>query len=497
MGLHHQNLHGRALHNEEALGQLDLHKRDSHGDHVQMHVPGLVKKSADGGVQTVVSVVYETVSGDFTGPTAGYVTETASATNTGTSASYNAAESSYHAAKSSAQNRGRSSSAQSTSTIATSVTVSPTSSSNDGSNNKSIFLNVPSTATAASTSSATIGAAAVVGTGVTTSRGSSAVAGTPLSATSGAISEDSHGMSGGAKAGLAFGIILALGLAAGLLFFCWRRKKNQKPHEELIDEKRVSNGSSFFGGNAMNEKRTSAASDRVPPSVRSTRTASTAPRLSLRPVTQFLPNLGENGKSSGNMLDVASAMSEKPKSMWERRSNASENPFADAAVLSEKQTHPESLPSNPFEEPEGKSVEVNHSQKPSWEGSEPPTPKSLKFGTASAVPIATGTANAVPPMPKGPNNVHRVQLDFKPSMDDELELKSGQLVRILHEYDDGWVSLPLPYKSFNPRTNVRSRHSAFAWTAANKVSLHVPACPNCLSSRVLKAHHPWVLTAVP
>jgi hypothetical protein len=41
----------------------------------------------------------------------------------------------------------------------------------------------------------------------------------------------------------------------------------------------------------------------------------------------------------------------------------------------------------------------------------------------------------------GPNNVHRVQLDFKPSMQDELDLHAGQLVRMLHEYDDGWVSL--------------------------------------------------------
>ncbi|KXL44812.1 hypothetical protein M433DRAFT_771 [Acidomyces richmondensis BFW] len=439
MGLHHQNLHGHVLRNEEAVEAPEVRERDGHGDHARMHAPDLVKKNADGGVQTVVSIVYETVSGDFTGPTAGYVTETASATSAATSATYNADESSYHAAKSSAQNRGSSSSARLTSTVATSsVTVSPTSSSNDGSNNKSIFLNPPSTATAASTSSATLGAAAVVGTGVTTSRSASAVAGTPLSTTRGAISQDSYGMSGGAKAGLAFGIIIALGLAAGLVFFCWRRKKNQNSHEELTDEKRVSSGSSF-GGNAVSEKRNSTASDRGAPSVRSSRTASTAPRLSLRPVTQFLPSLSENGKSSGNTLDVATAMSEKPKSMWERRSNTSENPFADAAVLSEKQARPESPPNNPFEEPEGKVTAGSHSQKPSWEGSEPSTPKSLKFGTASAVPITTSTANAVPTLPKGPNNVHRVQLDFKPSMDDELELKSGQLVRILHEYDDGWA----------------------------------------------------------
>ena len=41
----------------------------------------------------------------------------------------------------------------------------------------------------------------------------------------------------------------------------------------------------------------------------------------------------------------------------------------------------------------------------------------------------------------GAMNVHRIQLDFKPSMDDELELRAGQLVRLLHEYDDGWVGL--------------------------------------------------------
>lgn len=38
-------------------------------------------------------------------------------------------------------------------------------------------------------------------------------------------------------------------------------------------------------------------------------------------------------------------------------------------------------------------------------------------------------------------NVHRVQMDFNPSMEDELALQAGQLVRLLHEYDDGWVSL--------------------------------------------------------
>jgi hypothetical protein len=53
-------------------------------------------------------------------------------------------------------------------------------------------------------------------------------------------------------------------------------------------------------------------------------------------------------------------------------------------------------------------------------------------GGAAAIAAAGGPANSA---------VHRVQLDFKPTMDDELELKAGDLVRLLHEYDDGWVSV--------------------------------------------------------
>jgi hypothetical protein len=53
--------------------------------------------------------------------------------------------------------------------------------------------------------------------------------------------------------------------------------------------------------------------------------------------------------------------------------------------------------------------------------------------SAAAIAAAGGPAQST---------VHRVQLDFKPTLDDEIELKAGQLVRMLHEYDDGWVSIP-------------------------------------------------------
>ena len=62
-----------------------------------------------------------------------------------------------------------------------------------------------------------------------------------------------------------------------------------------------------------------------------------------------------------------------------------------------------------------------------------PSPAGTEF---SMTPSSPGSFASGPP----PSNVHRIQLDFKPSMDDELSLRAGQLVRLLHEYDDGWVS---------------------------------------------------------
>ena len=58
----------------------------------------------------------------------------------------------------------------------------------------------------------------------------------------------------------------------------------------------------------------------------------------------------------------------------------------------------------------------------------PPSPAPTQTGQGPAIAAAGGPANRA---------VHCVQLDLKPSMDDELELCAGQLIRILHEYDDG------------------------------------------------------------
>lgn len=77
----------------------------------------------------------------------------------------------------------------------------------------------------------------------------------------------------------------------------------------------------------------------------------------------------------------------------------------------------------------------------------PPSPAGTEFSMhevdSDHSPVASSSAAAIAAA-GGPANttVHRVQLDFQPTMDDEMELTAGQLVRLLHEYDDGWVRRP-------------------------------------------------------
>lgn len=323
-----------------------------------------------------------------------------------------------------------------------------------------------------------------------TSGSSSSITGNAASqstSTSSAVaSHQSDGMSGGAKAGLAIGILLAIGLLLGLIFFCYRRKKKHQREAYQVADDEKSMARDVDHGAAVGRSA-------------STRTTTTAPRLSLRPVTQFLPDLAGK-RRSGNALAAAGARSLAPAdAVNEKKPAQSEsahpaNPFGDHAEpyekaissRTEKSMVPNQAndPTNPF---------GNHAEAPGQPTSkdrslatDAPLPAPLRIRTptpegnsyaAGAVLAAAGVAghranapaplNVTPnraaspgPMPSpcgtefsmssatpasmanGPpsSNVHRVQLDFKPSMDDELALRAGQLVRLLHEYDDGWVS---------------------------------------------------------
>lgn len=340
-------------------------------------------------------------------------------------------------------------------------------------------------------------------------------------------------MSGGAKAGLAIGILLIVAILGALVFFFYRRRQRQDSegaYEKTDDEKNA-----YAAGLARAQ------------SSASTRTAATAPRLSLRPVTQFLPDLAARGKAANavataglhdsSMASVAAmartqnefypGMNEKsnpfgdhaqaaqannrisdPSSGLPIQSNSTEDPFGNhaAAPAPVNSSAPADIPA-PLRlrtpTPEGiiaaagvaaaaggaaiagaKAVENKDTPKPlnpSSNRSASPTPSSSggsEFSQTPASPTALGPNGA------GPSNVYRIQLDFKPSMEDELGLRAGDLVRLLHEYDDGWVSLFFIFlrRQF---ANPCLRRSVFVSIALNKGSLHVPVFQPALSNLVL------------
>ena len=303
----------------------------------------------------------------------------------------------------------------------------------------------------------------------------------------------SGGMSGGAKAGLAIGILLAVGVLAALIFFCVRRRRthHNEAYGKTLDEKAALGGEGAAVGLARSA------------SVQTATTSRTAPRLSLRPVTQFLPDLAAQRKSGGNLLAVAggqarhnapasngadleiAAMGNQPnnpanpfgnhaaisdQAPIESRADSATNPFSNHAEISRQLTNigpePEIVAPAPLRirtpTPDGKSaaeagaVAVGAAGAMAIQRQDSPKPLNLSPNRAASpamsnyleggMPSPAGTEFSMTPASPGsypqghpPSNVHRIQLDFKPSMDDELSLRAGQLVRLLHEYDDGWV----------------------------------------------------------
>lgn len=478
---YHDGAHGRVFRGMRAAGRLPDTKQsndnvhhlahrqvmpshNTNGDRPVMHIPeGFSAQKAqaddtsnnandDSDVETVYEQVFKTLAPTFDGPPQFFTTmepTTSTSVQPAAEATTAAANSRKGNDDDQDQTPSREPVAQPTAASSSPATSSAT---RTPSTSSAAQQAVVSSSKPSSASSSTEITSSSIETGqVTYSHGakaadttSSMIGGTPLSATHSAVAEPQEtGMTSGAKAGLAMGIIFGLALVFGLVFFCWRRKKSQRGLEEFNEK----NG---FAAAPAPVNRFSSDSDRLRRT--STQTSATAPRLSLRPVTQFLPNLTSGAAA--------------PKT--------TQNPFGDAAVVSEKG----------HERTESEASDSNRSV----ESATTATTGTAQVVTAAAVPVA-----------RGPNNVHRVQLEFKPSMEDELELKSGQLVRMLHEYDDGWVSKSFDTYLLRTHTNIIPRHSAQRWIAARRVLSHAPVFPKCPSSLVARhlktAPHPTDPTA--
>ena len=356
--------------------------------------------------------------------------------------------------------------------------------------------------------------------------------------------ESGGGISPGATAGIVISVLLIVGaLLAGAFFYSRKKRRDRQGIARLNDEK--SDDATGRTGPAVPPPPPPMTSS---PSVRTARTASNAPRLSLRPLTAFVPILSSDGKVNGNQLEMQSPFSPSASKETPNRdqppSPLSASPPTDAVSLGQAANDP----ANPFgnhAEPINKSPTSDRSliappvpvpvlmpgvaptpapapladaaspSRPTLQGplktdsvslmsgmlpagangsqvslATPPNgsvtptnagpdrgmaaaiaarsspaapdrpfaapPKPLSVHSAVSVPLALGSparadfgdsgsivsdgSGASPARAQLHNNVYRVQMDYAPAMEDELDIRAGQMIRLLHEYDDGWVS---------------------------------------------------------
>ncbi|KAK3352598.1 hypothetical protein B0T25DRAFT_456383 [Lasiosphaeria hispida] len=350
-----------------------------------------------------------------------------------------------------------------------------------------------------------------------------------------AAAESEGGRQGAAAtAGIVIGVLAGVLGVFLLVWFLFTRRRKQMQKQQVLDDEKI-NGP--FADSAT-------VHDKAMP-----RTPVNAPQLSLRPVTQFLPNFPDRRTSRGANLmlntEPQTSQLQKPAgdSAWERptvnsamtsgspwdrpdtsMSLNSANPFNDNQRIPEEsilETRPVSPisadgrdvgPATPSPAPElvspiegpthdvfaaataaaaaaaasagaaadragvglarkasirkdlPRPLDLTMPMPPAFAAA-PPSPAGTEFSMHSVAPGQTpgpSSSAAAIAAAGGPaqSAVHRVQLDFKPTMDDELGLKAGQLVRLLHEYDDGWalcIRLDRSQQGVAPRTCLSTR----------------------------------------
>jgi hypothetical protein len=237
-------------------------------------------------------------------------------------------------------------------------------------------------------------------------------------------SSQDTGLSGGAKAGIALGVIIGvLALAAGV-FALMRSKKRRE--EEAYE--RASNEKNPFADNA-------AAPAPAPAPVPLMQQAPTTPltaygrdpaRLS---TAGSINPFGYNAETVQTPTSAPSTSHSEKAAMVGAAGVAAAGAVAATTVAAKRNSVPSPLKIN--------NNANNRSQSPALAIPPAiPSPSGSQFSEASLASTAvTG--------PGGPPKMHRVQMDFTPTMEDELQIRAGEIVRIVREFDDGWVSLIL------------------------------------------------------
>ncbi|OAA61337.1 SH3 domain protein [Cordyceps fumosorosea ARSEF 2679] len=283
-----------------------------------------------------------------------------------------------------------------------------------------------------------------------------------------------EGTSPGAKAGIAFGVLGGVLLVGLIVFLVFNRRKRQVQRRSADNEKLNGAGDTLARMPSHSDPR--------------------APRISLRPVTQFLPNWNMEKNAQRGAANLAPAAANQ----WDRpgtsQSNHPNNPFGSGA---ERIYSPDGPARDPWtangpavgavgavgavagaagaaagtaalarktsmRKANQKDVDLTV---PGALDAVPPSPAGTEFSTSSipaGAPNPPSQSAAAIAAAGGPPSsaVHRVQLDFKPTLEDEMELTAGDLVRLLHEYDDGWalcIRLDRSQQGVVPRTCLSTR----------------------------------------
>jgi cbb3-type cytochrome oxidase subunit 3 len=250
------------------------------------------------------------------------------------------------------------------------------------------------------------------------------------------VEAKSGGMSGGATAGVVAGIIAIILVGLAFVAFLYRKKQQKRMQEAYgkpEDEKKAAPVRQVTN---FDEKDPSPFADQLPQhqepphSATSFGSSVTAPRVSYRPGSEFAPNFAA-GAAAGAALSTANGRLNPAA--------APVNKHQQQEIVRKPAPQPLALAQSNFEsqQPQQPQQPQQQQPQPSYVAFVPGaqnSPSSSTFsGEAPGTPVA-GAAAGQPLM-----LVFRVTLDFKPSMADELELRTGDLVRLMHEYDDGWA----------------------------------------------------------
>ncbi|KAJ8610519.1 hypothetical protein MRB53_038511 [Persea americana] len=230
------------------------------------------------------------------------------------------------------------------------------------------------------------------------------------------------GLSGAAKAGLALGIVGAIIVLVAFVWLFDRRRRQTNAGVQKIDDEKPG---MQYPPNSL----TSHVSVR--------RQHNNAPRLSLRPLTQMFPGMGANIDEKQAVITSDGFLAASTT-----HNNRSRSPNGDRAVSPAMQHAPAAADAvNPFEDQMSSAqsdlpaVSPTQTSGPVEMAADIPTPilsrAELPAHGAEHLQSMTSLAsssNSQSTSRSAPSrNVHRVHIDFTPSMDDELELKVGSL----------------------------------------------------------------------